>query len=234
MKYKIVVIVLQMFSITAQAMPEAPKMATEEQDQMLPVLKQELLKIYPGAKIDLSGDYRWVRGAAPKQVQSVMIYGDDGKGNLHFAVQGEGSLSSEGWVPFAAWVSAKMPIKRVSPGEKLRAEFFRSALVNVAAGPAHEYRGILFDDAADVTGFENIQTLLEGQVLTLSAVRRVPDIRRGDTVQIQLRSAGLVLTTQGFAGEPGYRNSPVRAVTQKTKREVTGVLRAGSVVEVQL
>jgi flagella basal body P-ring formation protein FlgA len=67
-----------------------------------------------------------------------------------------------------------------------------------------------------------------------SAVERVPDVRRGDSVRVRIISNGLTLTAQAMASEPGYLNGPVRVLTAQTKRELSGKLVSTGVVEVKL
>lgn len=208
-------------------------------DALSVALTQELSKSYAGAQIDL-GAIRWVRGDASTPFQTVMIYGDDARGNAHFLLQGGSSgvntqnPSAEGWVNFSAWLPAKVALRRVHPGEKLTAEAFATRKVDVSTGTAREYRGVMFSANDEVTSFESTQTVLEGQFLLNSGTRRVPDVRRGDSVRIQLISGDLTLSTQGIAQEAGYLNTSVRALTTRSKREVSGLLKADGVLEVKL
>ncbi len=208
-------------------------------DALSVALTQELSKSYAGAQIDL-GAIRWVRGYASTPFQTVMIYGDDARGNAHFLLQGGSSevntqnLSAEGWVNFSAWLPAKVALRRVHPGEKLTAEAFVTRKVDVSTGTAREYRGVMFPASEEVASFESTQTVLEGQFLLNSGTRRVPDVRRGDSVRIQLVSGDLTLSTQGIAQEAGYLNTSVRALTTRSKREVSGLLKADGVLEVKL
>ena len=46
----------------------------------------------------------------------------------------------------------------------------------------------------DIAHLEARQTILEGQTLLSSAVERIPDVRRGDSVRVQLVSNGIMLS----------------------------------------
>jgi flagella basal body P-ring formation protein FlgA len=106
--------------------------------------------------------------------------------------------------------------------------------VNVASGLAHEYRGILLSSAEDLSRLEARQTLLEGGVVTATAVRRIPDLRRGDAVRIEVISGDVHLSAPALALEPGVINQKIKVQTLKTKRELVGLLRSGGTVEVRL
>ena len=204
-------------------------------EELNSVLRNELSKVYGGARITLSDQIRWVKGGVPRQVRGVMLYGDDGRGNSHFSIQGDLPAEvAEGWVGFSAWIPARIAVRRILPGEPLNPNFFTNKLVDVATGQAHEYRGVLLPEEAEVKGLETIQTILEGQFLLSSAVRRVPDVRRGDMVRVQLVSGDLLLSTQAMVEEPAYLNGPVRVMTTRGKRELSGLLKAEGVVEVKL
>lgn len=227
-------------------------------DSLCSYLKKEISKQYGGARIEFTGPIRWIKGGGvvkQNPVQSLSILGDDGHGNIHFSFQSADSIVSiasveskesgavlgsiqpeysEGWVGFAAWFQAKIALRRIHPGEFLTSDLFVNQDVNIASGEARDYRGIIFPGKMEVTGTEAIQTILEGQYLINSAVEKIPDIRRGDSVQVQLISNSLVLTTLGIAEESGYVNKQIRVIAGKSKRELTGEVKAGKVIEVNL
>ena len=67
-----------------------------------------------------------------------------------------------------------------------------------------------------------------------TAVERVPDVRRGDTVKIRVISGDLKLLTLGIAQENGLTGSKVRVVSRTTNQELVGQLKQDGVVEVKL
>ncbi len=199
------------------------------------VLRSSISKIYSGAEIKFSGRVQWVRGEEPKLLNSIDLLGDDGRGNMHFLAKGSvNEFESEGWVKFSAWVPTKIPLKRIRPGEALHEDMFVVQAVEVSTGLAHEYRGVLVSDKIEVAGLEAIQTILEGQFLTTVSVQKIPDLRRGDLVKIEMNSSGMVLSLPGVAEEPGYNLKKIRVMTSKSKRQLSGILHSGGVVEVQL
>jgi len=204
-------------------------------DRVLDLLQRGLALRHNGSRVELTSNIRWSRGSLPGKTDSVSIISETPRGEVQFAVRGESARDyAEGWVTFAAWVPARVAIRRIHPGEKLSPDLFAAQEVNIASGMPYEYRGVIFPRDARVDGLEVRQTVLEGQFLTTSAVQRVPDIRRGEPVKIHLKSGDLTLTTHGVAGEPAYISGQVRVMTGKTKRELIGQLRDGGVVEVSL
>jgi flagella basal body P-ring formation protein FlgA len=198
------------------------------------LLTKEVSKLYPNAKISFLNEINWVRGDHLDDSVGLSVIGDDSRGNIHFSITHQSGAISEGWVAFAAWVPARVPIQRIKPGQALSPELFVTQEVNVSTGPAREYRGVILPADYDLNGLEAMQTILEGQFLTSSSVQRVPDVRRGDSIRIHLISGELTLSTLGIAEEPAYMNKQVRVMTTKSKRELSGYLRSGGVVEVKL
>jgi flagella basal body P-ring formation protein FlgA len=229
---------LNIFSFLLLSLAVSLRGAPCHADTVSELLKKELSKTYSGARVEL-GAIQWTRGVRSDPYQSVVFYGDDARGNAHFLLRAGGAsgaptVSSEGWVAFSAWLPAKVALRRIHPGEKLTPDAFVTQQVDVATGLGREYRGVIFPSEAEVTAFESTQTLLEGQFLLGSGVRKIPDIRRGDSVRIQLIAGDLILSTQGIAQEAGYLNGSIRALTTRNKREVSGLLKADGVLEVKL
>jgi flagella basal body P-ring formation protein FlgA len=198
-------------------------------------LRHELITNYPGTRIELANDVRWTSGALPEDFESVSFRGETSRGELLFAVTSPSTRKqATGQVSFSAWAPARIALKRVHPGDKLSAEQFRTQEINVASGMAREYRGVILEPETPVGNLEARQTVLEGQFLLTTAVQRVPDIRRGDSVRVQLTANGLSLSTLGVAEEPAYLNGQVRVMASRTKRELVGKLLPNGIVEVKL
>lgn len=194
-------------------------------------IKRELSKRLPDARLELIGDVRWVSEFGSDVISDLRILEDTAKGDVHFTVN---ESEGEGWISFSAWTPAWVAIKRVFPGQKLSSEMFVLQDVNVASGTAREYRGVLLRKDQELTSLEAKQTVLEGQYALSTAVQRVPDVRKGESVRIQLLSGEVVLNTAGTAEETAYLDGTVRVMIAKTKRQLVGKLRSGGVVEVQL
>jgi flagella basal body P-ring formation protein FlgA len=125
-------------------------------------------------------------------------------------------------------------LKRIHPGEKLSRGEFQIQPINIAQGLAYQYRGVMLGSKEKIEGLEARQTILEGQYPLTSGVERIPDIRRGDTVELKIVSGTIRLSTMGQVQEPGYLGESVRVLTRKAKKELVGKLRAGGIVEVRL
>ena len=212
------------FSLPAQAV-------TRDDSSSLVIAR--LSQSYPGAHINLAGNIRWVRGEAPTGVSQIQVLRETGNGDVQFLARGL-SGDSEVIIGFSADMSALAPIRRIIPGEALHAELFKLQEVNVAQGMAREYRGVFLPVASDLERLEARQTLLEGQFTLSSGVQRIPDIKRGEMVRIQMRSGEVLLSTLGQAEEPGYLDGPIHVMIQKSKRSLSGTLIAKGTVEVRL
>jgi len=204
-------------------------------DSFVSALRKETQKYFGGAEVIFSGSVRWVQAGLPDSIGNISIYGDDGRGNLHFVVENvKKDQTAEGWVQFTAWVSARIAMKRIHPGQILTSDLFNTQKINISTGIGREFRGIIFPAKNEIKGLEAIQSILEGQFLVSSAVQRSPDVRRGDLIQVRLISGDVILSTSGIAEESGYISKKMRIMTTKGKRELLGLLKAGSLVEVKI
>ncbi|MEO5971325.1 MAG: flagellar basal body P-ring formation chaperone FlgA [Bdellovibrionia bacterium] len=201
---------------------------------VLTELKKQISESYGAAEVKFSGPIDWIKQTPGKKGKSVQILNDNARGELRFSVAGTKGEYSEGSLAFSAWIPARIAVKRVHPGELLRNEWFVTQKVKISTGTAREFRGVLLPSDNEISKLESVQTIMEGQFLTSSAVRNVPDVRRGDSVRIHLLNEGLILSTPGVAQEPGYLNRQIRVLTSKTKRELLGQLQPEGIVEVKL
>ena len=201
-----------------------------------PLLQAQLQLKYPEGRVEMTDVLHFSRGTGSAVHPQIRILTETARGEVQFAVLGETPEEySEGWTSFAAWADGQVAVRRIHPGEALTADLFRKMKINVALGAARESRGILFGTAqGEIKGLQSRQTILEGQLLTTSAVEKTPDIRRGDVIQVHLHTGVLELSTAGVAEEPGYLNRTVRVTASKTKRELVGLLRPDGIVEVNL
>jgi flagella basal body P-ring formation protein FlgA len=201
---------------------------------ILDEIKKQISESYGSAQVKFSGPIEWIKQTPGKMGGSVQILSDNARGDLRFSVTGTQGQYWEGALAFSAWVPARIAVKRVHPGELLRKEWFVTQKIKISTGPAREFRGVLLPMENEISKLQSAQTIMEGQFLTSSAVRNVPDVRRGDSVRIHLINEGLTLSTIGVAQEPGYLNRQIRVLTSKTKRELLGQLQPEGIVEVKL
>jgi flagella basal body P-ring formation protein FlgA len=197
-------------------------------------LKAELSRKFPGTKIVLDDN---IQGSVPGQIDQVSLVDENSRGEARFLVSGtsgDQKVQTELQTRFAALAPALVATRRIQPGEKLSRDLFTHQEVNVASGMAREFRGVMLPESHDLSRLESRQTILAGQFATFTAVQKVPDIRRGEAVRVQMQSGEIRLSTQGVAQEPAYLDGQIRILTQKTKRELVGKLKANGIVEVQL
>ncbi len=236
----IIVIIATIISTAYAEAPNPGNPATVAEVQVSDVVRGELTKRYPGARVELTSAIQWLmvgggisRSAtnSPQgEVLSVRVGDENARGEVPFSVESRddsGLKLSWGRATFAAYVSARIAIRRLQPGEAVHPEGFVVQEVNVAFGPNREIRGLIMPPSDPLNRLETRQTVLEGQPLLLSAIERVPDIRRGDSVRIELVSGSLTI-------EPGFLDGQIHVMSLKTKRELIGKLMSGGIVEVRL
>lgn len=202
-------------------------------DPLIAQIERQLALKYPGARVEVLGAVQWLRGGRLPRWSTLSLQGESPRAQLQFEIRGEEGASL-GQVGFAVWMPAYQALRRVMPGEKLSADQFVVQQINLAQGPASELKNSLLSSESMLEGLEARQTIIEGSSLTSYAVQRSPDIKRGEAVQILIRSGDLVLTTHGTALEAGYKNSRVKVLSTRTKRELNGSLTADGKIEVNL
>lgn len=229
-KLTLIILILIAASVGARAgaenlAPRTPQVAFQ--------IAQELTRRYPQARVELSGDLVAVRGAIPEQADRVSLLSENGRGEATFAVVTEQG-TSEVRVSFHAWMGIRVANRRIVAGEALAENAFTQKEVDLSQGQPFAYRGVIVPSAESLERLESRQTLMEGQFLVQNAVQRIPDVKRGDWVKVELRAGDLKLSTTANAAEPGFTRSLIKVVTTKSKRELAGTLRADGVVEVKL
>ncbi|MEN9724018.1 MAG: Chaperone for flagella basal body P-ring formation [Pseudomonadota bacterium] len=180
------------------------------------------------------------RGALPfDRVLHAEVLSENASGEARLLVRGYRAGDSEAGksevrVKHATWVRGWSPKRKISPGEALSSELFELREFNIGEGLVHEYRGALLSPQAELHHLEAKNTLVPGSFVSSSAVRRIPDLRRGDVITLQLVSGGVRLTTSGTALESSSVDQNVRVQATKSKREFVGKLLTGQRVEVML
>jgi flagella basal body P-ring formation protein FlgA len=136
--------------------------------------------------------------------------------------------------PYQAMVNMPIAVRRIYPNTRLKKEDFRMENINVATGLARDYRSAIILDQSRLEQMETRQSILEGQFVVSNAVQKLPDVRKGETVKLELGSGNLTLTTAATVLENASIGERVRVLTAKTKREVVGKVREDHSVEVSL
>ncbi len=198
-------------------------------------IQQELSKVYPESQVEMHGDIHWTFGAPMSDAGVVTLLGDDSQGHARFSVRGKNSHEyGECLVDFSAWTLGRVAVKRIRPGDQVDPSSFTDKKINVALGSAHEYRGVILPSSLAISKLEAIQTIFEGQFLTSTAVRKIPNVRRGDSLQIQIESGDLLIRTSGIAQEAAYLDRAIKVQTSRGKKELTGQLLPSGIVEVKI
>lgn len=208
--------------------------AEKDEAKIDSLLRLELAKRFTGATIEFLPGSTFPSGRESLDLKSVRILSEAGTGTADYSAVYSDGTSAIGQVRFSAMVPTFVAAKRIHPGEKLSRGDFQIQPINIAQGLAYQYRGVMLGTKEKIDGLQARQTILEGQYPLTNGVERVPDIRRGDPVELKIVSGEIELSTMGQVQEPGYLNQNVRVLTQKAKKELVGKLKAGGIVEVRL
>ncbi len=212
--------------------------AGKDEEKIETLLRNELSKRFSNSQMTatiefLSGTTFPVLGEG-REVSTIRILSEAGTGTADYSVILSDGSSLLGQARFQAMVPTFVAVKRIHPGDKISRGDFQIQTINVAQGLAYQYRGVMLGTRETIDGLQARQTILEGQYPLSNGVEKMPDIRRGDTVQVKILSGEILLSTLGTVQEPGYLNKNIRILTQKTKKELVGQLREGGIVEVKL
>ena len=169
-----------------------------------------------------------------ENITQVRLLDDKANGVAILEVSGENSETQVIQTPYTAWIKAPVATRRIYPNSKIKAEDIRIQSINVASGPAREYRGVLAAADTNFANMESRQTILEGQFVTTSAIQKQPDIRKGEMVKLELNSGDLSLSTQAISEESASVGDKIRVMTLKSKKEILGKVKEDHSVEVNL
>jgi len=185
------------------------------------IAKKEILRNYPGARIELD------ESAIPEDsITARELH----PGTLELRAANGTTVK----IPFQVFKKAWIALRRIRPTEPLVAQDFQIEEVSLLEPMTREIQGLILSTDVPLDRMEARNTILSGQFPLTSGVQKMPDARRGDVVTIRILSGDLVLTSSGQVQEPKRIGENVRVTTQKTKRELTGILHEGGVVEVTL
>jgi flagella basal body P-ring formation protein FlgA len=210
------------------------KLESGREESVESAVRSELSKRFARASIEFLPGSTFPAEENGKSVIRVRILSETGTGTADYSVGFSDGSSSIGQARFTAMVPTFVASKRIRPGDRLARGDFQIQSINIAQGLAYQYRGVMLSANETIDGLQARQTILEGQYPLSSGVEKVPDIRRGDTVQVKILSGEIQLSTMATVQEPGYLNQNVRILTQKSKKELVGMLKEGGVVEVKL
>ncbi len=150
-------------------------------------------------------------------------------GQAHLAVPGEAEVIVHYKAHRIVWAAHE----KIERGARLSQGLFDAKDVLIA-DPAFDQGFAYFDLAHMRAAYEATQTILPGQMLTASAVTKVPDVRIGDKIRVTLIGAGLRISTEGVALEKGWLYDSLRASVAHSKKQMRGTLVAPHELEVNL
>lgn len=171
---------------------------------------------------------------ASAQITQVRLVEDRPSGVAVFEVSFDDRDSVFVSQPFEAWVSVPVATRRISPNSKLSREDYRIDQVNIATGTAREYRGVLASPHGNYEKMIAKNTIVEGQFITRTAIGHPPDVRRGEWVRVELISGMMRLSTPGVAQESAAIGETVSVLNPRTKKEISGIVRSGGIVEIRI
>lgn len=172
--------------------------------------------------------------SAISELSTVRLLEDRANGSALIELTSTDGASVKIQTPYQAFVKAPVAIRRIYPNTILKKEDFRIETLNVATGQARDYRGVIIYDESKLERSESKQSILEGQFVVSNAIRKQPDVRKGETVRLELSSGDLTLTTAAVVQENASIGERVHVLTAKSKREVVGKVREDRSVEVSL
>ena len=172
------------------------------------------------------------------EIRTIHLLEDRANGNAVFEVLGSNTDSQDFreviQTPYEAWKKTAVAVRRIYPNSRLKNEDFKMTEVNVATGIPREFRGVMLPPETNFNELQTKQTILENQYVISSAIEKQPDIRKGDTIRLELISGDLTLTTQAMVEEPASVGDHVRVMTLKSKKELVGIVKKDHSVEVSL
>ena len=206
-------------------------------DRLSSMIKKTLEEKITHSEVEIQSFNALVESTPLKNFQNfskVRLLDDKPNGVAILEVTGDEGQTQVVQTPYTAWMKVPVATHRIYPNTKLKAEDFKVQSINVASGPAREYRGIMASETTPLAQMESRQSILEGQFLTTAAIQKQPDLRKGDLIKLELNSGELSLTTQAVAQEPASVGDKIRVLTLKTKKEIVGLVKEDHSVEVNL
>ena len=124
-------------------------------------------------------------------------------------------------------VEVPVPVRRILPGEILRAEDLKTISL-----PHARIGGFAIVDADKLIGKEVRRILTQGRPVMTQSVIEPLVIQRGDKVAIKYDDGRLSLSAPGRAMDDAHRGQEIRIVNLVSNTLVTGVARAEGLVEI--
>lgn len=196
-------------------------------DRLERLIVSELMTRYPHSKVNVDkATLNQIQVQESSAVARVHDFKNDGSilvsiGTQYFDIPV--SVEKEVWVPN----------KRVMPNEALDASDFSKIQIHLEDQRFAAKRDLLFQ-AEKISGLRSKRTLLPNDPLLETAVESIPDVERGESVQVVIQSGLLELVAPARAEEEGHIGDLIRVMTLKSKRIFEGKLQKNRTVEVSL
>ncbi len=120
-----------------------------------------------------------------------------------------------------------MATYRLDRGESLKLPGVKKIISNI-----FEHRGSPIPASVDLSGFELVQGIPEGRLVTWNDVTRRPDVRRGDMVDVVLKNGGLSINLVALSLENGVVGESVSLRNIRSRHEFSGVVSGNKKVEI--
>jgi len=142
----------------------------------------------------------------------------------------DGELYRTVWTSWKveAWREVPVLVRDVSVGESLSPALFRRDRVRVGLTNAGAH---LTERAAD--GAVAVRNLRAGATVASRDVRRPRMVRRGDTIQLQVRKGNITATSMAVASDDGFLGDKIRVVT-RSQNELRAVIVGRDLVSINL
>ena len=200
-------------------------------------IQKILSEKFPYAEIRIPNLEKLIKSpeiASINELSGVRLVEDRASGIALFELTSSDGSIIKIQTPYQALVQTPVAIHRIFPNTHLKKEDFKIENLNVATGIARDYRGAIIYDLAKLDQMETRQSILEGQFVVVNAVQKQPDVRKGETVKLELTSGDLTLTTSAVIQESASVGDRVHVLTLKSKKEVVGKVLEDHSVEVIL
>lgn len=126
-------------------------------------------------------------------------------------------------VSFEVSISRRVVIskKKINRGQKLNDE-----LVQLRKMKINTKLENLLAMEANLNDYESAKYIKPNTILTKKMVRIPPTLKRGDNVEIRLKSGNIFISTPGIAKEDGYLGEEIRVICQNSRKKLKGVVQS--------
>lgn len=194
-------------------------------------IKSALLTVFPETKIEIKTITPPINKADKISINYV---NETKKGVALFQGVNSDGIIKKYKVYFSAWKAIPIAKKRIKPGERVKKEDFQIKNVDLAQGMARQYRGLIYGFENDYKNIEARSSILMGQFPLRTSIIKTPEVRRGATIKVKIKSGGLLVHTIARADQVGKLGQDILITTFSTKKKLTARVVGENEVEVKL